>query len=63
VVDHYSIIDVYDECYEPREVTGVYYSEGDEPFIMTDEGDEIYLKNLSVEELGAILEMLETAGD
>lgn len=58
-----SYLDVYDDCYEPREVTGVYYSEGDEPFVRTDKGDELYLKNLSVEELGVILEVLGMTDD
>ena len=54
-----SYLDVEDTCYEPQEVVGVYFSEGDTPYIETEEGDEIYLEDLSIEELADLYDILQ----
>ena len=52
-----SYLDIYDDCTEQRTVVGVGVVE-DKVTIITEEGDELYGENLSVEELGTICDCL-----
>ena len=54
-----SYLDVYDDCTERRRVIGIYIDEDGKPYVTTEEEDEIFCENLSVEELGAICDCLE----
>lgn len=56
-----SYIDVYDDCTEQRKVIGIYIDEDGKPYVTTEEGDEIFCENLSVEELGKICDCLEVS--
>ena len=53
-----SYLDVYDDVTERREITKVSCGEG-KPFINTEEGDEIYLENLSCDDLITIADAVE----
>lgn len=52
-----SYLDVEDYCTERRKVVAIAI-EGDKVIVTTEEKDEIYAENLSVEELGAICDCL-----
>lgn len=54
-----SYLDVEDDIYERRAIERVYVQDDGKVIVETEEGDEIYCENLSVEEIATIADCLE----
>lgn len=49
-----SYLDIYDDTYEQRKVIGIYVDDNERVYVTTEQEDEIFCENLTLEELEQI---------